>query len=265
MTTVRERWRRELEAVGFEAGPLRALLERHSGLPGPRSNLELAAALGDVAAGASAAGRKLLLGWSRLGPEEAPHGSRAEYVPMAAVCALGVLAADAEERSRYVEPLRAAAFDSRWRMREAAALGLQRLGELDTPGLVELLQPWASEESDLLLRLVMVTAAHPPILGAAGVCALGWEASERALERVRRRRTETTETLRILVAALSFAPSVYTAAEPREGFRHLARWAEAKETAVKKLVVANLRKARLAKRYPDECERVAEALTGGVD
>jgi hypothetical protein len=265
MTTVRDRWRRELEAVGFDPDLLRALLERHSGLPGPRANLELAAALGDLAAQADAAGRKVLLDWARLGPEAAPHGTRAEYVPVAAVCALGVLAARPAERARYVEPLRAAAFDPRWRMREAAALGLQRLGELDAAGLVALLRPWVVEESDLLLRLVMVTIAHPPLLDDAAVRVVGWDASERALERVRRRRTESAETLRILVAALSFAPSVYAAAEPREGFRRLGRWAEAREPAVKKIVVANLRKARLAKRYPDECERVAEALAGGVD
>lgn len=265
MTTVRERWRRELEAVGFDAAPLRALLEQHSGLPGPRANLELAAALGDLAAGADAGGRRLLLAWARLSPDEAPHGTRAEYVPVAALCALGVLAASPPERDRCTEVLRAAAADPRWRMREAAALGLQRLGELDTPGLVALLSSWLPDSSDLRLRLVMVTAAHPPILDDAGVRALGWDAAERALERVRRRQTEDAETLRILVAALSFAPSVYAAAEPREGFRRLGRWAEAREVAVKKLVVANLRKARLAKRYPDECERVAEALAGGVD
>jgi len=265
MTTVRERWRRELEAVGFEAGPLRALLEKHSGLPGPRANLELAAALGDLAAGADAAGRRLLLQWARLGPDEAPHGTRAEYVPVAALCALGVLAVGPSERERYTEVLRAAAIDPRWRMREAAALGLQRLGELDTPGLCALLRPWLADASDLQLRLVMVTVAHPPILDDAGVRAVGWDAAERALERVRGHHTEDAETLRILVAALSFTPSVYAAAEPREGFRRLARWAEAREVAVKKLVVANLRKARLAKRYPDECERVAETLAGGVD
>jgi len=264
MTTVRERWRRELAAVGFEPALLRSLLEKHSGLPGPRANLELAVALGDAAADAGAAGRKLLLEWAQLGPDEAPHGARAEYVPVAALCALGVVAVRPDERQRCVAVLHDAALDSRWRLREAAALGLQRLGELETPALVEVLQPWV-DEADLVVRLVMVTTAHPPILHEAGVRALGWDAAERALERVRRRRTESAETLRVLTAALSFVPSVYTAAEPRENFRRLGRWAEAHEPAVKKIVVANLRKARLAKRHPDECERVAEALTSGVD
>jgi hypothetical protein len=264
MTTVRERWRRELADVGFARAPLRSLLEKHSGLPGPRANLELAAALGDAAASADAAGRRLLLEWARLTPDEAPHGTRAEYVPVAALCALGVVAAQPVERDACVTALHDAASDPRWRLREAAALGLQRLGELDSPVLVELLRPWA-DDSDLVVRLVMVTAAHPPILDRADVRAVGWDAADHALERVRRRRTESAETLRVLTAALSFAPSVYAAAEPREGFRRLGRWAEARELAVKKLVAANLRKARLARKYPDECERVGEALAGGVD
>ena len=93
------------------------LVER-SGLPGPRGNLELAAAVAEQADEAS------LRRWAALGPAEAPFGSAEEFLPVCGVVGLGRLLA-AGDRAVLADVRRLAA-DPRWRIREAVAIALQR-------------------------------------------------------------------------------------------------------------------------------------------
>jgi hypothetical protein len=260
MATVRQKWREAIAALRWEEWALRAFLEKNSNLPGPRSNLELAAALADEAASAGEPARDLLLRWAAIPDFEAPFGGRAEFVPGAALQALGVIAVLPEWRARCLAALRSATVDPRWRVRESAAIGLQRLGERELGVYCDEVRAWAASPSALVLRAALVALAHPPVLHDAAVVALGWEAAEAGLERLRRGPIESAEARRILTLALSFAPSVFTAASPVIGFRNLARWADVPELVVKKIVVSNLRKARLAKAHPEECEAVAARL-----
>ena len=46
-----------------------------------------------------------------------------------------------------------------------------------------------------------------------------------------------------------------------DGFRFLRKWAGADDNDIKKIVAANIRKARLAKRFGDECREVGEILS----
>ena len=110
------------------------------------------------------------------------------------------------------------------------------------------------------MRAAAVGLAHPPVLDDAGLRTLGWEIAERALGCVRDRATDPAAR-RMLGQTLAYVPSVYAAAGPEEGFRRLARWAALPEVEVKKLVIANLRKARLARKYPEACAQVAERLS----
>jgi hypothetical protein len=95
-----------------------AFIRRHSGLPGPRGNLELAQAVADE--GDERLFRRLT-GW---GPDRAPANTPEEFLTVCGVVGLGRLVA--EGRVDLVPALRAFASDPRWRTREAVAMALQR-------------------------------------------------------------------------------------------------------------------------------------------
>jgi hypothetical protein len=303
MVRVREKYDRQLADIGWDERPLREYLERWSGLPGPRANLELAAAFAERAARLrSVESDALVECWAGLTADAAPTGTAAEFLPFAAVQAVGALAADHAVRDRCLRLLADAAHDVRWRLREAAAFALQQLGERDIEAVRDLVAAWEGDDPQLL-RALLVGFAHPPILGDAATRGLGWRLAERALVRVRQGHTGATavdpadidpdddigleadsgpkaglaaevgsrgrgvmrpheegEERRILSAALGFVPSVLVAADPDDGFRRLRRWAALPEREAKKLVLANLRKARLAKSFPERCAEIAEEL-----
>jgi hypothetical protein len=98
-------WRRQLLDLP-ESERLR-FLDQHSGLPGPRGNIELALAFADLADAA------VIDDLAR---------SDDEYRAFCGTVALGSRAEDAEVLLR----LHRAASDQRWRVREAVAMALQR-------------------------------------------------------------------------------------------------------------------------------------------
>jgi hypothetical protein len=89
-------------------------LTDHSGLPGPRGNLELVAACAEVA---------------DRGRAEALVATGDEFATVCGLVALGRLSAAGDERD--VEVLRRHAGDQRWRVREGVAMALQRAGDDD--------------------------------------------------------------------------------------------------------------------------------------
>ena len=262
--TVRERWLRKLATLRGDATALAAFLRQHSGLPGPRANLELAHALGDLVAMAEPIlSTELLLSWARTPAAEAPANHPDEFVPFCAVIALGerLVTADVGTRASLEKILEAAASDRRWRLREAAAIAAQRAAEREPAWLRAIVAPWAERGTPLLLRAALAALAHPPLLHDATIAELGRDLADRGLACIAAEGGPTAgDEARILAKALAYAPSVFVAAAPIVGFRWLSRWADDRRPWVKKLVVANLRKARLARHHPDECERVAERL-----
>lgn len=265
MATKRTTYLAKLETLAPDA--LEPWLLARSGLPGRRANLELAAALADLAArGPDPALWLRLVGWATLGHEQAPTNTEREYLPFCAAQALGACHAwaDAGQRARIEQLLRAAARDPRWRTREAACFGLQRMGEQDPDALLSLLRRWRDNATLTELRAMLVSLAHPPLLEAsAHAVELALQLSDEALGAVLSLEGEAAraDDARVLRKSLGFAPSVYTAADPERGFALLRRWAGDERVEVKKLVVANLRKARLARCYPDEIEGVVAVLS----
>ena len=100
-----------------------AYLLVHSGLPGPRGNLELARAAAEVCS------KPELRRWARLGSDEAPTGTAEEFLAFCGVLGLG--RALVEDDRQALDELRRHASDPRWRLREAVAMALQLWGEVD--------------------------------------------------------------------------------------------------------------------------------------
>ena len=93
-------------------------LREHSRLPGPRANLEL------MQAAADGADERSFREWIALGSGDDPTD---EFLAVCGLVGLGRLLA--EGRRDLVGELYAYASDSRWRVREAVTMALQRVGD----------------------------------------------------------------------------------------------------------------------------------------
>src|SRR6266852_5887949 len=103
-------------------------LKKHSGLPGPRANLELVHAVGDEADA------------DRLWRLSA---SADEFLALCGTAGLGKVAL--MEPDTVMTWLRELASDRRWRVREGVAIALQRIGSENMLHLLAEMQVWAGE------------------------------------------------------------------------------------------------------------------------
>jgi hypothetical protein len=255
------------------AGELQAYLLANSGLPGPRGNLELAHTLADLLARdpPGPAVRGSLEAWRALSAEQAPTGDPREYL-----CFCGTLARGSDwvrgrggrssgggGREKIARDLRRAAGDPRWRRREAVAMALQRIGEADPSALLETLGSWLEDGTYLELRAVAAALAHPPLLGDPSFARRALELADHLLAGLAgaakgARREEGYRTLR---QGLGYALSVLAAAEPKEGFALLERWAARRDPDLGWVIRENLKKKRLAA-HADRVARLKAALGG---
>ena len=129
------------------------LLE-HSGLPGPRGNIELGLAAAQVC------DAKQLRRWAALDAQAAPNGSADEFLAFCGVVGLGRLLAEGDASA--LDELRTHANDGRWRLREAVAMALQRWGTDDFAALAAAMGDWAG--GSWLERRAAAAALCEPVL-----------------------------------------------------------------------------------------------------
>ncbi len=267
----RETWRAKIERAWGDEALLERVLLDGSGLPGPRANLELAAVAADgfEQRADDPAAWSLAVRWSAVDAASAPVNHRREFLPFCGILALGAMhaRADAARRAQIHAALTRAANDPRWRMREAAAMAAQRIGGHDFDAVQALVRTWVSTGQPELLRASLAALADAPLLAADGRAAFALEMADLACEAYAAgdSSTRNEEPWRILRKGLEYAPSVFVAAAPAPGFALLRRWAESRQPDIRKIVVANLRKTRLARAFPDEVEAVGQALAWASD
>ncbi|MEJ2185463.1 MAG: hypothetical protein P8Z36_05950 [Gemmatimonadota bacterium] len=104
------------------------------GLPGPRGNLELAAAVAEEGSA------ELFDAFLAYTPKRAPVNSPEEFLAFCGALGQGRLIVEGDT-SRFTV-LRALAADPRWRTREAVAMALQHVGDHDFDGLLAELERW---------------------------------------------------------------------------------------------------------------------------
>ena len=226
------------------------LLE-HSGLPGPRANLELAHA---VSLEGSA---ERFWRYVALGPEMAPTNMPQVLLVVCGVLGLGRLLAGGE--ASVLADLRRLASDPRWRVREAVAMALQSWGDSDMPALLGAMHRW-SAGTCLEQRAAAAAVAEPRLLRRA-------EHAERVLDlldaitaSIVSQSERKSEDFRILRQGLGYCWSVAVAALPDVGMGRMERWLRSSDPDVRWVMRENLRKKRLAKLDPEWVGRGLEAL-----
>lgn len=202
-------------------------LKKHSGLPGPRANLELVQAVGDEADP------------DRLWRLSA---SSDEFLALCGTAGLGRLATTDPEVLPWLREL---ASDPRWRVREGVAIALQRVGRRDMARLMAEMDDW-SRGVPYVQRAAAAALCEPALLhdpADAGRVLV-------TLDRITRSMSASTERhhepFRVLRQALGYCWSVAAAAAPKEGRKLMERWIRSDDPDVLWVMRANLGKARMA-------------------
>lgn len=227
MTSVAD-YRAALEERHRSSWP--AYLSEHSALPGPRANLELIAAVAE--AGDDALFDELI-------------ETDDEYLVCCGVVGLGaLLPTDASIETR----LRGHASDERWRVREATAMALQRLADIDLPRLSAIVRDWVEDPDPLVQRAAAAGICEPRLLGTPLAAASAVHVCQRATELLALRPpgTRRDPDVRALRKGLGFCWSVAVAADPEPGlvvFQAL----DVSDPDVAWIVRSNLTKKRLAR------------------
>jgi hypothetical protein len=246
--------RQDVEAAAYRAAAdHEAYLRAHSGLPGPRGNLEL------IAAASAATDRADLERWSALGPDVAPENTPEVFVVCVGVVGLGRIVAAGDRN--LLPSLRQLANDPRWRVREAVAMALQAWGDVDVDGLAEEMGRWAGG-SPLEGRAAMAALCEPRLLGEPRTVAATLAILDRLTRAVRDATSPAAPEVRVLRQALGYGWSVAIAADVALGLPVFEAWLAELGADVRWIVRENLAKARLTRVAPDWVERVRATEAG---
>jgi hypothetical protein len=205
-------------------------LEAHSGLPGPRGNLELVAACGEEA---------------DLGRAQTLVATGDEFATVCGLVALGRLLGAGDDLQ--TEVLHQHAADGRWRVREGVAMALQRAGDDDPARAFSVAERWASDPDPLVRRAAVAAVCEPRLLrdtafARRALALVDRVTAELALLPDAPRRSAPVRTLR---QALGYAWSVAVAALPAEGLAAFARLDGNPDPDITWIVREHRKKARL--------------------
>ena len=224
----------------------------HSGLPGPRGNIELAQVVADEG---SLENFEHYLSFT---PERAPVNSPEEFLAFCGAVGLGRLLA--EGHTQYLARLRELASNPRWRMREGVAMALQRWGDVDMPALLDAMPDW-SRGSWLEQRAAAAALCEPRLLKRAEdarrvLALLDWITA--AIESAQDRKNEDFKVLR---QGMAYCWSVAVAALPAEGMQCMDLWLASIDKDVRWILQENFKKNRLIRMNPSwvaECQKRLE-------
>lgn len=208
-----------------------AYLRANSRLPGPRANLELLARAGEEIDKAPA------MSWAGRAAGADPTDV---FVISVGLVGLGRLASEGDESGLALMKRRAS--DDSWRVREAVAIGLQRLGDQRPRRLAEVAREWAMG-SPLEARAAVAAVAEPRLLESPAAVDAALDVLEAATAKV----VDLPD--RVLRQALGYAWSVVVAADPARGLPRFEAWEAraADNQDVAWIARANRSKSRLRK------------------
>lgn len=216
-----------------------AFLLEASGLPGPRGNIELAQVVADE--GDLPRFRRYLAYTAARAPTNSPY----EFLAFCGVLGLGRLLAAGDES--LLSDLRRCASDPRWRIREAVAMALQRLGDVDMERLLAEMRLWAAEGAPLEQRAAAAALCEPRLLRQPEHARAVLHLLDQITAGVERAEDRRCDDFLILRQGLGYCWSVAVAALPSEGKALMERWLARPDRDVRWIMKENLKKARLVR------------------
>lgn len=237
----------------------------NSNLPGPRANLELAdafpEALGKIAQKESQKCWALCMRMLELTAEEAPVNTPEEFVPFCGAVGIGSIGSTQPSFfDQAIVTLRGFAKDSRWRMREAVRMGLQRLAKTRAHDTLTTMEGWIGEGDWLEMRAIAATVAMPSLLENEEMATWALSLHRKIFDLVLETQDRKSEQFRVMRKALGYTLSVVVRALPREGFEFMTQLLDSQDKDVKWILRENLKKKRLQGNFPDEVAEIKNLL-----
>jgi hypothetical protein len=254
------------ESAGADTGlpdysaEIAVYLVSQSALPGPRANLELAAAFGDIVGNRAVTQCEtmweLCIGFSGISADQAPANTPREFLPFCGAFGIGAIGSVSPERyGAALSVLGRLATDARWRLREAVCFGLQRMLGARVEDTLAALFAWVDAGDYLRIRAAVAAVAEPQLLKNGTTARSAVRLHRKAFEHVVKAADRRSEDFRILRKGLAFSLSVVAQACPRDGFDLMAGLAQLHDADVNWILRQNLKKNRLILNHP---QRVAE-------
>lgn len=203
-------------------------LRKHSGLPGPRANLELVAAVAEEADA------------DRLWRLSA---SSDEFLALCGTAGLGRIAL--MEPDTVMTWLRELAADRRWRVREGVAIALQRLGREDMPMLLAEMKSWSRDDS-FVQKAAAAGLCEPALLKRPEEAVEVLAILDRITTSVATAEHRRDEGFKVLRQALGYCWSVAAAAAPQNARPYIEKWLRSRDKDIVWIMKSNLSKARMA-------------------
>jgi hypothetical protein len=230
---------------------------KNSNLPGRRANLEMAQAFADLVEESFIQNMEsiwnLCMSLIEITPDEAPTNNPREILPFCGTCALGSIAAISEAHYPIsVSSLKDLANDSRWRMREAVRMGIERILVKKHEKMLDDLNKWINEDNWLEMRAIAAGVAYPKALENQQTAILALDLHKKIFARIIDSKERKTESFKILQKALCYTLSVVTKATPNEGFAYFRQLLKYNDKIINQIIKENLKKARLKKNFPKE-------------
>jgi hypothetical protein len=176
-------------------------------------------------------------------PQRAPVNSPDEFLAFCGVVGLGRLIAQGQ--SDLWPTLRSYACDPRWRIREAVAMALQRVGNVDMDSLLDKMEDWVGG-TWLEMRAAAAGLAEPALLREVGQILRALEILDRVTTTVEAAQ-ERDEAFKTLCKGLSYCWSVVVVALPVQGKGAMERWLSSQDKDVRRIMQENMKKNRLVK------------------
>jgi len=228
-------------------------LLKESGLPGPRGNLELAQAVADLG------DRSLFDRYTTYTVNKAPVNSPYEFLAFCGVVGLGRLLAEGD--TSLFELLRKHASDPRWRIREAVAMALQKIGDKNMDSLLAEMQKWI-DGTPLEQRAAAAALCEPRLLTQ--------ERHAREVLQILNKITSSLllpliaprEDILVLRKGLGYCWSVAVAALPEEGKSLMEKWMLLKNNDIGWIMRENLKKNRLVRLDPTWVDYCLKTFVG---
>jgi len=213
-------------------------LLQESGLPGPRGNLELAQAFADLG------NEEKIKNYLAIKKEEAPGNSAMVFLTFCGVVGLGTLVN--RGKVEYLKQLRQFASDSRWRIREAVAMALQKVGDVKIEFLLQEMKEW-SKGNPLEKRAAIAALCEPRLLTNEKVASQVLSILDDVTASLANLPDRKSEDFQVLRKGLAYCWSVAAAAYPEKGEELIEKWVKSRDKDVIWIMKENLRKNRLAK------------------
>ena len=215
-----------------------AFLLENSGLPGPRANLELARAVADEG------DEDLFRRYITSAPDVAPVNSPTEFLAFCGILGLGRLLAGGE--LGLLGPIRAAASDPRWRMREAVCMALQRWGSEDFVGMMAEMSRWKSG-NPFEQRAAAAALCEPAQIKDSWRARAVLKILDEITFSIAEQTDRKSEAFKALRKGIGYCWSVAVVASPDEGKPRMEAWLDSEDPDIRWIMKENLAKKRLTR------------------